>query len=47
MVFNLEKLLCMIICFILVTKKRILCGQAKKDLQTDKLAGDGRNTTQA
>ena len=30
---------CMIICFILITKKLILCGKCKENLHTDKMAG--------
>ena len=33
------KLLCMIICFILVTKQLVLCGYNKDSLHSDKLAG--------
>ena len=37
--FNLDKLLCVIIGFILLTKQLILCGRGKENLHTDKLAG--------
>ena len=38
---TLDKLLCIIICFIFITnlKQLILCGRCKENLQTDKLAG--------
>ena len=39
MFFILDKLLCMIICYILITKQLILCRQSKENLYTVKLAG--------
>ena len=39
--FILDKLLCMISCFTLITKQLVLCGEYKENLHvlTDKLAG--------
>ena len=42
LLFILDKLLCIIKCFILITKQVILCGLWKENLHTDKLAGAER-----
>ena len=42
MFFILDKLLCVIICFILITKQLILCGYCKENWHTDKLVGAER-----
>ena len=40
--FILDKLLCMIICFILIIRQLILCRYCKENLRTHKLTGDQR-----